>query len=86
MKLEVTYSKDAIKAFRKMPAKTATALRDKIELYADDTTISYNWVKPLVGIEGLRIRQGDYRAVCSVRGDVAIFHVYKVGNRREIYR
>ena len=86
VELTVTYTKQATKYIRRMPRKTAAALVDKINIYAANTEGSHPWAKPLTGMEGVRIRQGDYRAACSVIEETAIFNVYKIGNRKEIYR
>ncbi len=86
MDLTVTYSKSAARFISRMPRKTALTLVDKINTYAANPTGSYAWAKPLTGIEGVRIRQGNYRAVCSIVDNTAIFMVYKVGNRKDVYK
>lgn len=40
----------------------------------------------LSGKDKYRLRQGDYRIVYSVDDSRRIVEVYKIGNRREIYR
>ncbi len=86
MNLTVEYSKAAAKFISRMPRKTALTLVGKINTYAANPTGSHAWAKPLTGVEGVRIRQGDYRAVCSIVNNKATFMVYKVGNRKDVYK
>ncbi len=86
MDLTVEYSKAAARFISRMPRKTALALVGKINTYAANPTDSHAWAKPLTGIEGVRIRQVNYRAVCSISNNKAIFIVYKVGNRKDVYK
>ncbi|WP_244276531.1 type II toxin-antitoxin system RelE family toxin [Methylobacterium indicum] len=52
----------------------------KLERYAEMGTGD---VKALVGVPGLRIRSGSYRAVFVETADA--IEVFKVGDRRDIY-
>lgn len=40
----------------------------------------------LSGQEAYRIRQGDYRILYTIRDDVLVVEIVKVGNRRDVYR
>ncbi len=42
--------------------------------------------KKLVGIEGYRIRVGDYRVLYVVNDESRLIVVYRVKHRREVYR
>ena len=42
--------------------------------------------RKLSGKDRYRLRQGDYRIVYTVDDSRRIVEVYKIGNRREIYR
>ena len=42
--------------------------------------------RKLSGKDRYRLRQGDYRIVYAVDDSRRIVEVYKIGNRREIYR
>jgi mRNA interferase RelE/StbE len=42
--------------------------------------------KKLVGIEGYRIRLGDYRILYRVNDESRLIVVYRVKHRREVYR
>jgi len=84
--METFYTAKAIKALRKMPSKDSLALREKIRTYASEPSRPHPWVKPLIGTQGLRIRHGDWRAICVSETDMTILNVVKIGHRREIYR
>ncbi len=42
--------------------------------------------KKLSGIEGYRIRKGDYRILYTIDDKQALIQVYRIGHRREVYR
>lgn len=85
--MAVEYSTTALKALRKMDQKTAAKLMDKIDAYAADPAGEHLWARPLAGVDGLRIRQGDYRAICRVEdGETTVLAVVKVGHRKDVYR
>ncbi|MBI4656457.1 MAG: type II toxin-antitoxin system RelE/ParE family toxin [Elusimicrobia bacterium] len=42
--------------------------------------------KKLLGIEGYRVRKGDYRVLYAVEDSRKIISVYRIGHRREVYR
>jgi mRNA interferase RelE/StbE len=67
---QISYSKSAIKALRRMPTNTAMLIRTKIEAYATDPASQANNVKSLKGREGIRIRVGDWRVIMDDQGNV----------------
>ncbi|MBI2082990.1 MAG: type II toxin-antitoxin system RelE/ParE family toxin [Deltaproteobacteria bacterium] len=42
--------------------------------------------KRLTGLEGYRIRKGDYRLLYTVDDQNSIIRIYRIGHRREVYR
>lgn len=79
----VSYTKAAIRALRRMPAKTTTLIRTKIEAYAQDSSAQANNVKSLKGREGIRLRVGDWRVIMDDQGNVLA--VLDIGPRGGIY-
>ena len=67
---QISYTKAAIKALRRMPANTAKLIRTKIEAYAQDPGTQANNVQPLKGREGIRLRVGDWRVIMDDQGNV----------------
>jgi len=80
---QISYTKAAIRALRRMPANTTTLIRSKIEAYATDPAAQANNVKPLKGREGIRLRVGDWRVIMDDQGNVLA--VLAIGPRGGIY-
>ena len=76
---QISYTKAAIRALRRMPANTATLIRTKIEAYAQDPSSQANNVKSLKGREGIRLRVGDWRVIMDDQGNVLA--VLEIGAR-----
>lgn len=77
---QISYSKAAIKALRRIPANTAALIRAKIEAYARDPNSQANNVKPLKGREGIRLRVGDWRVIMDDLGNfLAILDIWPRG-------
>ena len=60
---EVVISKEARRCLTRMPAKTAWIIRAKINAVAADPFAQHNNVTPLRGIEGFRLRVGNWRVL-----------------------
>lgn len=80
---QISYTKSAIRALRRMPANTAMLIRSKIEAYATDPASQANNVKSLKGREGIRLRVGDWRVIMDDQGNVLA--VLKIGPRGGVY-
>ena len=80
---QISYTKAAIRALRRMPANTATLIRTKIEAYATDPASLAHNVKSLKGREGIRLRVGDWRVIIDDQGNVLA--VLDIGPRGGIY-
>lgn len=59
----VTFSMDALRALRRMPANTARTIRSKIDLLAAEPASLANNVVKLQGRDGYRLRVGDWRVI-----------------------
>jgi mRNA interferase RelE/StbE len=80
---QISYTKAAIRALRRMPANTASLIRTKVEAYAHDPSAHANNVKSLKGREGIRLRVGDWRVIMDDQGNVLA--VLDIGHRGGIY-
>ncbi|MCC5972341.1 MAG: type II toxin-antitoxin system RelE/ParE family toxin [Pararhodobacter sp.] len=80
---QISYTKAAIRALRRMPATTARLIRLKIEAYARDPGAQANNVKALKGRQGVRLRVGDWRVIMDDQGNVLA--VLDIGPRGGIY-
>lgn len=81
---QVTFSKDALRALRRIPANVAKTIRAKIEQYATDPTSQVNNVKALRGEAGVfRLRVGDWRVLFTE--DLVIVAVIRIAPRGGAY-
>lgn len=80
----VTYSREADKTLRRIPANTRRLIVVKIEQYAVTPDALANNVKALKGNPGYyRLRVGDWRVIFS--DDVAVVAVIKIAQRGDVY-
>ncbi len=85
--MDTIFQPAARKALAEMPKKDRAALLRKIEQFAANPFTPTPWAKPLTGMKSaIRIRQGDWRAVCRIDRGERIVVVVAVGSRKEIYR
>lgn len=80
---QITYTRSALKALRRMPASTAKLIVAKVEQYAIDPASLANNVKALAGRGGIRLRVGDWRVIMDEDG--AVLAVLEIGPRGSIY-
>ena len=77
----------AAKSLAELPARDRAALLRKLADFAAAPAASHPWARPLVGHPGaVRVRQGDWRAVCRIDAAAAEVIVDAVAHRREVYR
>jgi mRNA interferase RelE/StbE len=81
----VTFTKQALRALRRMPRTTASSIREKIDMIALDPYAPSNNVTKLVGRPGYRLRVGDWRVIYELQDEQLVMLVIKVGARGEIY-
>lgn len=79
---QVIFQKRALRALRKIPAKTAKHIKSKIDAYAADPASQANSVKALQGRPGIRLRVGDYRVIML---DGEVLDILDIGPRGSIY-
>jgi mRNA interferase RelE/StbE len=85
--VRLVVEKAAARALRKMPAKIATAIMDRMDAIAVDPFGSHLQVKPLQGTKaGFRLRQGDWRVLYRVDRDTEAVYVEAVKTRGAAYR
>lgn len=82
--MRITYSKDALRSLRRMPANVAATIRAKLEHYAADPASLANTITALRGEPGvLRLRGGDWRVVFTEDGVVVA--VIRIAPRGSVY-
>ncbi len=80
---EIAFSKEAVRALRRMPANTAILIRSKIDQYARDPASLSNNVIRLQGREGWRLRVGEWRVIFD--DDGAVLAILAIGPGGGIY-
>ena len=79
----ISYTRQALKALRRMPADTAQRIIAKIEQYAQEPETQANNVTALKGQEGIRLRVGDWRVIMN--DDGVVLAVLEIGPRGRVY-
>ena len=81
----VVYTADAVKSLSRMDPVIARRIRSKITALARDPNAPNNNVKKLTGVEGYRLRVGDWRVVYMATRQTLTVLVIRIGHRSEIY-
>ncbi|MFZ2454952.1 MAG: type II toxin-antitoxin system RelE/ParE family toxin [Candidatus Altiarchaeia archaeon] len=82
MKYTILWSESAEKQLKKLDRSIAKQIYRKVGELADDP---YRNTKRLVGIEGHRLRVGDYRVIYKVNSNKLEILILKTGHRKNIY-
>jgi mRNA interferase RelE/StbE len=83
--VDLIFTRIADKSLARMSKQDAAAPLAKLKDFACDPFARHGFAKALVG-GGVRVRHGDWRAVCDVDNGKLIVLVLVIGHRREIYR
>jgi mRNA-degrading endonuclease RelE of RelBE toxin-antitoxin system len=85
--LKLIVSAVAAKGLAALPGRDRRALFIKVEALAADPFAPHRAARPMRGHEDrIRVRHGDWRAVCRVDRAAATVTLERVAHRREIYR
>ena len=79
----VVVTRAAARVLSRMPAKTEALILEKLDILADDPNALANNVTALKGLDGYRLRVGDWRVLFTIDPDRIIVHA--VGPRGSIY-
>jgi mRNA interferase RelE/StbE len=83
---KITYTNQAAKELLKMPRSTAYAIREKLEIVANDPFASNPNAKKLQGRPGYRLRVGEWRVIYEIDQGRIVIIVVKIAPRGEAYR
>jgi mRNA interferase RelE/StbE len=81
----IQYTKQAIKALRKMPANEAGIIRANIRALAVDPFAVHS-VRKLVGRPGYRLRAGDWPIIYEFHESEILISILKIAPRGGAYR
>ena len=85
MKYQVIFKKSAAKEIKKLSKPTKTRVIQVIDNLAEEPRPAE--VKKLKGLSQdlWRIRVGDYRIIYTIKDQIRVVNIRKVGHRRDIY-
>jgi len=81
----VVYTADAIKTLSRLDSVAAKRIRTKIVALARNLLAPNNNVKRLTGMEGYRLRVGDWRVVYTLKHETVTVIIVRIGHRSEVY-
>ncbi len=81
---KVKYSKGAIRKLRKLPKNRADRICLKINELAKSPYLNTQ-VKLLKGVEGYRLRVGDWRIIYTINDTELEIWIVKIASRGDIY-
>jgi mRNA-degrading endonuclease RelE of RelBE toxin-antitoxin system len=85
--LRLIVSAAAAKDLAALPGRDRRLLFGRVEAFAADPLAKHPAVRPMRGHEDrIRVRHGDWRAVCRIDRAAATVTLERVAHRREIYR
>jgi mRNA interferase RelE/StbE len=84
LRYTVVFSKTAERQLDRIPDKVAKSLVEAAEALEENPR-PRGCVK-LKGMEGFRIRKGDYRIIYNITDSILTVLVVEVGHRKDIYR
>jgi len=82
---EITFSKQADKALRRMPRNIALTIGKKIKELANNPNGMRN-IKKLTNHPGYRLRVGDWRILYIVNDNELLIHIINIKTRGEVYK
>jgi mRNA interferase RelE/StbE len=86
MVYSIVYTKQALKALQGMPRDTSKLIRQKISQIALSPFSPHQNVTKLLGRDGYRLRQGDWRVIYEIQQEKIVILVLEIGLRKEVYR
>ena len=83
---EIEFSREALRALRRMPRNTAVTIRDKLVRLSRDPHAENRNVTKLTGREGYRLRVGGWRVIYRVESGRMVIVVIAIAPRGGVYR
>jgi len=81
----IEIKKKAQKVLFKIPANQRNLINRKIKAYAANPNAGQNVIK-MSGVDGYRMRIGDWRVIFEKRDDILLILILDIGSRGGIYQ
>jgi mRNA interferase RelE/StbE len=81
----IEFTRDALKAYVRMPRNLRELVMSKIEAVASDPYTQHNNVTRLQGRPEFRLRVHDWRVIYRVLDDSVVLLVTRIGARGQVY-
>jgi len=82
---EIKFSKQAVKDLKHIPEGYKKNVLDKIELLGQDPYGKLLDTKKLRGVDGYRLRVGEYRVLYKMENQTVVVKIIKIKVRGSIY-
>lgn len=82
----LSYSKSALKNLMKIPKNVRERIAEKLDLLKIDPHSRNNNIKKLEGIEGYRLRVGNYRVIYKIENQEYKILIIEIDIRAEVYK
>jgi mRNA interferase RelE/StbE len=79
---EVRFDKKALRFLDKLEQKIKERIWNRLQ---DCKIDPFRYLKSLSGIDGYKLRVGDYRLIISVDSEIKVLYVEKIGHRKNVY-
>jgi len=79
---QLIFDKKAFRDLNKLDEITKRRIWDKLQECKENP---FRYLKPLIQIEGFKLRVGDYRVIVDIKEEIKILQVLKVGHRKNVY-
>lgn len=82
---KVEFTKQAIKDLQRIPKNYTMKIFDRIKLLAKGPFNEGLDIKKLKGVQGYRLRVGEYRVIYEMEKDKLVINVIKIQSRGNVY-
>lgn len=82
---KITFTKQAFQKLKKLPKNLQRIIRKRIEDLAKDPYAPNNNATKLQGIDGYRLRVGDWRVIYHIDNNQLVIEIIKIASRGEVY-
>ncbi len=86
MSYSINYSISAARRVNRLDAKTRGRIRAKVALVAEDPTAPNRNLDHLTGMDGYRLRVGDWRVIFELDHETRVLNVRAVRKRGSAYQ